>query len=206
MKLRGMSRGRTINRFYAVAGMPEREEFAPADGRHDPIADITAALARSRAKLMASDVGGVEAAPTEALRREVNDLRRDGAGRIQAVLRELRRVRIAIGESRDQSDTGDRFAGSRHAALVEAAQGLEAQLDAAGLGAFATVTLIEDELARRVSRRMTARRLLAPPAMLEAIGPRPERPLELQRWCREVATFDSEPLVRRTVRRSLGRN
>ena len=54
-----MSRGRTMNRFYAVASSPERDEFAPSDGRHDPIADITAALERSRAKVMASDVGRI---------------------------------------------------------------------------------------------------------------------------------------------------
>jgi ATP-dependent exoDNAse (exonuclease V) alpha subunit len=51
-----MSRGRSMNRFYAVAGSPERDEFAPAEASRDPIADITAALERSRAELMATDI------------------------------------------------------------------------------------------------------------------------------------------------------
>ena len=201
-----MSRGRTTNRFYAVAGSPDREEFAPADGRHDPIADITAALARSRAKLMASDIGRIETASTQALRREAGHLRRQGVGRTEAALRELRRVRVALGESHEHGAEEERLAGSRHAALAEAARGVEEQIDEAGLGSLATVSAIEDELSHRASRRMSARRLLAPPEMLEAIGPRPERPLELQRWCREVAIFDSEQSGPRTERRSLERS
>jgi hypothetical protein len=200
-----MSRGRMLNRFYAVASTPERDEFAPADGRHDPIADITAALARSRAELMASDVGAIRSAPTEALRREVGDLRRQGVGRTEAAIRELRRVRLAVGESNDTAPSEEPLVGSRRVALVEAAHNLEAQIDAVRLDRLAAATLVDDELARRAARHTAARRLIAPPAMLEAIGPRPERPLALRRWSHEIAEFDRERVVPRSVRHSLGR-
>jgi hypothetical protein len=79
---------------------------------------------------------------------------------------------------------------SRRAALVETAQRLETELGEPQLATLARIKTIDDQLRRRENRRTSARRLHAPPEMLEAIGPRPERPLELQRWCRQVTAFD----------------
>ena len=120
-------------------------------------------------------------------------------------MRELRRVRLAMGGEQGGGEVERQLAQSRRAALGETAQRLETQLGEPQLATLAVVTAIDDELRRRDSRQASARRLLAPPEMLEAIGPRPERPLELQRWCRQVAAFDSGRTRARDRRRSLGR-
>jgi conjugative relaxase-like TrwC/TraI family protein len=185
-----MSRGRTVNRFYAVASAPERDEFAPAEGRHDPIADITAALERSQAKLMATDLGRIAFEHGDALEREVATLRADGAASTEATIRELRRTRLALQEDATGGPIERMLEQDRHAALAETARRLETGLGEPELTTMARVSVLQRELRRREHRATTARRLIVSPDMFEAIGPRPERPLELARWCRNATTFE----------------
>jgi conjugative relaxase-like TrwC/TraI family protein len=203
-----MSRGRSVNRFYAVARSPERNEFAPAEGPDDPIADIIAALERSRAEVMASDAGwtaGMAEASVATLKAQAAELRRSSAARTEATVRELRRVRTELESKVGRSEVERRLDASRRTNLRREARQLERRLDIGALGTLATVNLIEDELRQRKELQASARRLVAPPEMLQAIGPRPERPIELRRWCARTAALDADPARGRTRQRLLER-
>jgi hypothetical protein len=67
---------------------------------------------------------------------------------------------------------------------------LEPEIDARSLEVLARVQVIEQEQDRRQRLEASGRRLLATPAMLEPIGPRPERPSELGLWRRRLAMLE----------------
>jgi conjugative relaxase-like TrwC/TraI family protein len=189
----GMSRGRVDNRFYAVAGTPERDEFAPSERGRVPLDDVAEALARSRAHTLALDAGcraDLMQSTDEQLIGEVQRLRREGAARTEAAIRELRRLRTALTEL-DDVRPESQLVRERRRALRATSVSLERQLDPKALEGVARVAVLQEELSRRQRLAACGRRLIAPPAMLEGIGPRPERPSELRLWRRRAAAFES---------------
>jgi len=193
-----MSRGRLDNRFYAVAGTHEREEFAPRESGRAALDDVLNALERSRAHQLATDVGhraDLTTVSEQQLAREALRLRREGAARAEATIRELQRVRIAI---RDLPAVRPEttLVTHRRRALRAAAAKLEREMDPVGLELVSRVEAIERELDRRRQLAACGRRLVAPPAMLEAIGPRPERPIQLAAWRLRAARFDPSARTR----------
>jgi conjugative relaxase-like TrwC/TraI family protein len=185
-----MSRGRLVNRFYAVAGSPERNEFAPAERHRTAIDDIARALERSRAELMATDTGWWQQLRTERdgdLDERARALRREGAADAVASIRELRRLRAAGADLVAATPAERSLVAGRAADFRAMTANAEERLSEADIDAVARLRCVEQELERRERLAASGRRLVAPPAMLEAIGPRPERPAELDRWRRRVA-------------------
>jgi conjugative relaxase-like TrwC/TraI family protein len=179
-----ISRGRLENRFYAVAGTHERDEFAPRERGRTGLSDVGKALERSRAHQLATDVGRraeLGLVPEERLLQEALRLGREGAARTASTIRELAHVRVAMRElvgARPETS----LVRDRRRALRATAARLEGEIDPLGIELVARVEAIERELNRRHQLAACGRRLVSPPAMLEAIGPRPERPVELRAW------------------------
>ncbi len=207
-----LSRGRIANRFYAVAGGPiDRDEFAPETARDDPFEEVVKALGRSRAEFLATDAGWaleLASATTESLQAEAARLRAAGGASALAAARRLREVRLALAQSAASSDTlhsrrrrwprrmshvqvETDLATSRCAALRDEAHRLEATLADKDLSAAARLSLMQEELARRDRLNGAAQSLEPGAEVLKALGSRPERPVQLRFWRRQVMRFSS---------------
>ena len=156
------------------------------------IDDIAAALDRSRAQLLASDVGlraSLTTASSDELASESLRLKRAGAAPTEAAVREIRRMRAALTQRERSSHRQD----DARRDLRTMVERLEREIDGRSSNAVARVQVLEHEQYRRQRLEASGRRLLATPAMLEPIGPPPERPSELALWRRRAAVSERSP-------------
>ncbi len=105
-----LSRGRIDNRLYVVAPEPrQREDYAPAQPRREPLQVLTDALSRTRAQHMATDIElelALATLPHADLIRELNDLEaRHASGGLLARRSRLERQLAEVTKRRLAAET-----------------------------------------------------------------------------------------------------
>jgi conjugative relaxase-like TrwC/TraI family protein len=213
-----LSRGREENRLYAVAPRDrERDEIAPRPGeRTHPLVDLTGRLQRSRAELMAHDValaGDLEQLPDGALRAERDQLSVlvDNAPyrRFERQLDAIERAREGLqspygNDSRTRSPLAERrlaVLGQREAELRARANAERGRWLGVHAEQVMRYALVREELGRRASARARAAALDPPPAVVGALGERPEAPDALAAWTGAARAMEAFEAVHGTSRR-----
>jgi conjugative relaxase-like TrwC/TraI family protein len=205
-----MSRGRRWNGFYAVAAaFREREEYAPVEPGRNALDEVLRALGRSRAELLAHDVPSsydIARQPVWGLEREAHALAIGPAARLRRLAFEMARLTARRGEllaralparrprrgSKPQRGVEAQLARAQLSALDSTRRTIVEELSTADLSPLVRAAALSDELERRRRLAAAARVLEPPPAMLDRIGPRPERPAALRRWTDTLATHALE--------------
>jgi conjugative relaxase-like TrwC/TraI family protein len=202
-----MSRGRVENHLYVVAPRErDRDEFAPAQERREPLEALIGSLEYSQAQVAALDVvathgiGRMTTAELVAERKQIDDR----MGRTHDRSGELDRVSLQLAEAEHalagHATSAQRAMESQARERVRELAARQAELQRAGptsgprpahsLEDAARQGAIREELARRARGRVRAAVVAKPDYLVNELGPYPHRHSKRRAWQRAAIRIE----------------